>query len=149
MIFSRAVIRDRSVTVEVQMIYNRPTNESITMSSRTVEWSPRVERLAACPEHVHVRLPSGPTNVILQRLEAEADERWNCVGKKANQPWSWSAMDAKTRQVMTFHGRNCRRESAVRLWVKVPKVYRQQAVCHTDLYEMYKGYPPEFSVGAR
>jgi insertion element IS1 protein InsB len=36
--------------------------------------------------------------VVIQRLEAEADELWSFVGKKANKPWLWIAMDAKTRQ---------------------------------------------------
>ena len=33
-----------------------------------------VERFAACPEHLHVQLPASPTDVVLRRLESEADE---------------------------------------------------------------------------
>jgi hypothetical protein len=41
--------------------------------------------------------------VILQRLEAELDELWSFVGKKANRQWVWIAMDAATRQVIAFY----------------------------------------------
>ena len=33
-----------------------------------------VERFAACPDDLHVRVPPRPTGVVLRRLEAEADE---------------------------------------------------------------------------
>src|SRR5258705_13814850 len=33
-----------------------------------------VERLAACPDHLHVQPPAGPTDVVVQLLEVEADE---------------------------------------------------------------------------
>lgn len=35
-----------------------------------------VERFAPCPDDLHVRLPRRPTDVVLRRLEAEADEIW-------------------------------------------------------------------------
>jgi insertion element IS1 protein InsB len=103
-----------------------------------------VERFAACPDHLHIQPPAGPTDVVVQRLEAEADEMWSFVAKKVNKPWIWIAMDAKTRQVIAFHVGNRSRDSGAQLWAKVPKVYQQQAVFHTDLYEVYKGViPPE------
>jgi transposase-like protein len=33
-----------------------------------------VERFAACPDDLHVRIPRDPTDVVMRRLEAEADE---------------------------------------------------------------------------
>lgn len=103
-----------------------------------------VERFTACPDHLHVRSPAGPTDVVVQRLEAEADEMWSFVAKKGNRPWIWIAMDAKTRQVMAFHVGDRSRESGVQLWAKVPKMSQQLAVFHTDVYEVYKGViPPE------
>ena len=71
--------------------------------------------------------------MVLQRLEAEADERWSLVGKQTNQPWIGIAMDAKTHQVIAFPGGDRRRESAAQRWDKVPQGERQQAVFHTDL----------------
>src|SRR5512143_1369492 len=43
-----------------------------------------VECYEAVPDHLSVQLPGQPQNVLLQRLEVEADEAWSFVGKKAN-----------------------------------------------------------------
>jgi insertion element IS1 protein InsB len=102
----------------------------------------RVEGFAACPDHLHVRPPAGPTEVVIHQLEAEADEMWSFVGKKANKPWIWMAMDAKTRQIIAFHVGDRSRESAQELWAKIPVAYREQARFHTDQYEAYQGVIP-------
>ena len=108
-----------------------------------------VKCFAACPAHVHVQLPGSPTEVVIRRLEAEADELWSCVGKQANQPWRWSAMDAKTRQVSAFHvGDRCR-ETAKELWAKMPWVYREQARFPTDPYDADQGVSPPAQHKAR
>jgi insertion element IS1 protein InsB len=101
-----------------------------------------VECVAACPDHVHVRPPNGPTNGAILQLEAEADELWSFVQKKANRQWIWSAMDATTRQVIAFHVGERSRDSAKELWAKIPVVYREQATFHTDQYEAYTGVIP-------
>ncbi len=62
-----------------------------------------VECFMACPEDLHVQLPARPTAVVMSRLEAEADEMWSFVQKKANKQWIWIAMDATTRQIIAFH----------------------------------------------
>src|SRR5438552_9081745 len=38
-----------------------------------------VECFTACPEHLHAQLPTQPTQVLLSRLEAEADAMWSFV----------------------------------------------------------------------
>jgi insertion element IS1 protein InsB len=101
-----------------------------------------VERFAACPDHLHVQLPARPTDVVIRRLEAEADELWSFVGKKANKPWLWIAMDAKTRQVIAFHVGDRSRESAKELWAKIPAAYREQETCYTDQYDAHTGLIP-------
>ena len=101
-----------------------------------------VARFDAVPNHLHVHLPYSLTAVTLHWLEAEADEMWSFVGKKANKQWIGIAMDAKTHQVIAFHVGDRSRESGAQLWAKVPEVYRQQAVFHTDLYEVYQGIIP-------
>ena len=101
-----------------------------------------VECFAACPDHLHVRRLAGPTEVVIHQLEAEADERWSFVGKRANQQWLWIAMDAQSRQIIAFHAGDRRRESAQALWAKIPGAYREQARFHTDRYEAYKGVIP-------
>jgi insertion element IS1 protein InsB len=103
-----------------------------------------VERFAACPERLHVQPPAGPTEVVIRQLEAEADEMWSFVGRRANQQWIWIAMDARTRQVIAFHAGDHSRDSAKQLWAKIPWVYRAQATFHTDQYDAYTGViPPE------
>jgi insertion element IS1 protein InsB len=101
-----------------------------------------VERFAACPEHLHVQLPASPTDVVIRQLEAEADEMWSFVGKRANTQWLWIAMDAKTRQVIAFHVGDRSRKSGEQLWATIPAVYQQQATFYTDCYEVYNGVIP-------
>ncbi len=101
-----------------------------------------VERFAACPADLHVRVPHRPTDVVLRRLEAEADERWSFVKKKANKQWIWRAMDATTRQIIALHVGDRSRDSAKALWANIPAVYREQATFHTDQYDAYTGVSP-------
>ena len=98
--------------------------------------------VASCPDHLYVQLPVKPPDVVIQRLEAEADEMWSFVGKRANKQWIWIAMDARTRQVIAFHVGDRSRESARQLWAKIPWVYRAQATFHTDQYDAYSGVIP-------
>jgi hypothetical protein len=60
-----------------------------------------VERFAACPDHLHAQLPVRPTAIVIRRLEAEADEMWSFVGKKANTPW---LLDRHGREDAPGHG---------------------------------------------
>src|SRR5215475_12570968 len=55
-----------------------------------------VERFAAAPDHLYVQPIASPRAVILHRLEAEVDELWSFVGKKANRQSVWIALDATT-----------------------------------------------------
>src|SRR6266581_3583512 len=98
-----------------------------------------VECFASCPDHLHVRLPASPAKVFIYKLEAEADEMWSFVQKKAHKQWIWLAMDATTRQIIAFHVGDRRGESGKALWANMPLVYRAQATFHTDQYEVYKG----------
>jgi insertion element IS1 protein InsB len=101
-----------------------------------------VECFTVCPDHLHAQLPAQPTEVLLSRLEAEADEMWSFVQKKANKQWIWIAMDAKTRQIIAFHVGDRSRGSAKELWANIPPGYREQATFHTDQYEAYTGVIP-------
>ena len=78
-----------------------------------------VECFTACPEDLHVQLPARPTAVVMSRLEAEADEMWSFVQKKAHKQWMWIAMDATTRQIMAFHVGDRSRESGKELWANI------------------------------
>ena len=57
----------------------------------------------ALPDHLHVQPVTSHGNVMLRRLEVEADEMAGFVKKKANKQWIWIAMDATSRQVIAFH----------------------------------------------
>jgi len=101
-----------------------------------------VECFTACPDDLHLQLSVQPSEVVVSRLEAEADEMWSFVQKKANKQWIWIAMDAKTRQIIAFHVGDRSGKSGKQLWANVPEAYQQQAVFYTDLYEVYKGVIP-------
>jgi insertion element IS1 protein InsB len=96
----------------------------------------------ALPDHLHVQPSTCNADIMIQRLEVEADEMSSFVQQKANKQWIWLAMDAKTRQIIAFHVGNRRRQSARRLWAKIPEAYRQQATFYTDQYVVYKGVIP-------
>jgi insertion element IS1 protein InsB len=63
-----------------------------------------VQCVEALPDHLHVQLITCHGNVMMRRLEVEADEMSSFVQKKANKQWIWIAMGATSRQVIAFHG---------------------------------------------
>jgi insertion element IS1 protein InsB len=101
-----------------------------------------VARFEALPAHLHVQPVASPGDVIMGRLEVEADEMWSFVKKKANKQWVWIAMDKQTRQIIAFHIGDCSRDSVKWLWASLPEVYRTQATLYTDQYEAYQGVIP-------
>ena len=101
-----------------------------------------VTRFAALPDHLHVLPVAAPREVIIGRLEVEADEMWSFVAKKANKQWVWIAMDKQTRQIIAFHVGDRSHESAKQLWANLPAVYREQATFYTDQYAVYTGVIP-------
>ena len=101
-----------------------------------------VARFAALPEHLHVLPVAAPREVLIGRLEVEADEMWSFVAKKANKHWVWIAMDKQTRQIIAFHVGDRSHASAKQLWANLPAVYREQATFYTDQYVVYTGVIP-------
>src|ERR671914_513223 len=96
----------------------------------------------ALPDHLHAQPVTCHGDVMIQQLAVEADEMSSFVHKKANKPWIWIAMDAKTRQVIAFHVGDRSRQSAKRLWAKMPQAYRQHATFYTDQDVVYAGVIP-------
>ena len=96
----------------------------------------------ARPDHLQAQLPTPPTAVLLSRLEAEADEMWSFVQKKAHTQWLWIAMEAIARQSIALHVGERSRAGGKALWTNSPQVYRAQATCHTDHYAVYQGVMP-------
>jgi insertion element IS1 protein InsB len=101
-----------------------------------------VQCIEALPDHLHVQPVTCHGNVLMGRLEVEADEMSSFVQEKANKQWIWIAIDAKSRQVIAFHVGDRSRRSAKRLWAKIPQAYRQQATFYTDQYVVYEGVIP-------
>ena len=101
-----------------------------------------VHCVEALPDHLHVQPATCHGNVMIRRLEVEADEMSSFVQKKANKQWIGIAMDAKTRQVIAFHVGDRSRKSAKCLWAKIPLVYRHHATFYTDQYVVYEGVIP-------
>jgi len=96
----------------------------------------------ALPDHLHVQPITCHSDVMMRRLEVEADEMASFVQKKANKQWIWIAMDAKSRQVIAFYVGDRSRRSAKRLWAKIPEAYRRHATFYTDRYVVYEGVIP-------
>jgi IS1 family transposase/transposase-like protein len=94
------------------------------------------------PEHLNFQSPVCFGNVMMRCLKVEADELASFVGKKANKQWVWLAMDVASRQIMAYHIGDRSKNSAKALWEKIPEVYRQQAIFHTDAYAAYEGVIP-------
>jgi insertion element IS1 protein InsB len=101
-----------------------------------------VQCFEALPDHLNIQPIGRIQDVVIQRLEVEADEMSSFVQKKANKLWIWLAMDTKTRQVIAFHVGDRSRKSAKRLWAKIPHAYRQHATFYTDQYVVYEGVIP-------
>jgi IS1 family transposase len=105
-------------------------------------WGFLVQCVEALPEQLHVQPVTCDGNVLLRRLEVEADEMASFVQKKANKQWMWIALDAITRQVIAFHVGDRSRRSAKRLWGKIPEAYRQHATFYPDQDVVYAGVIP-------
>jgi insertion element IS1 protein InsB len=110
----------------------------------SIRWLMRflVTCFAALPDHLHVQPVAAPGDVILGRLEVEADEMWSFVQRKANKQWVWLAMDKQTRQIIAFHVGDRSHASAKQLWAKLPAVYRKRAMFYTDQYAVHTGIIP-------
>jgi insertion element IS1 protein InsB len=91
------------------------------------------------PEDLCVTLASPCRQVQLLRLEAEVDELWSFVGRKADKQWLWLAFDRESRQVLAFFVGDRSRESARQLWQRLPAAYRERATFYSDDWEAYKG----------
>jgi insertion element IS1 protein InsB len=102
------------------------------------------ELYESLPDHLYRQpMKNLPAHVKLLRLEAEADEMWSFVGRKANPQWIWMALDTQTKQVIAFYVGDRSRRSARKLWKRIPEVYRRHATFDTDDWEAYKQVIPE------
>jgi insertion element IS1 protein InsB len=76
------------------------------------------------------------------KLTIQLDEMWSFVGNKQNKKWIWLAIDADTREIVRAYIGDRSRRSAKKLWLSIPAVYRQCAICYTDFWEAYSEVLP-------
>lgn len=81
-------------------------------------------------------------DIILKVLDAQADELWSFVGNKDNKQWVWIAIAAHTKQVIAFYVGDRSRQSAQKLWERLPDIYKCRATFYTDHWEAYRGVIP-------
>jgi IS1 family transposase len=94
------------------------------------------EKYEKTPQEVEV------TQKKLGKLTIQLDEMWSFVGNKKNKKWIWLAIDADTREIVGAYIGDRSRRSAKKLWLSIPAVYRQCAVCYTDFWEAYSEVLP-------
>ncbi|MEG4010503.1 IS1 family transposase [Microcoleus sp. Pol11C1] len=68
-------------------------------------------------------------------LTLQVDEMWSIVKNNLKKQWLWIAFDRNTRKIVGLYIEERSKKSASMLWQSLPHVYRQCAVCYTDLWE--------------
>jgi hypothetical protein len=79
-----------------------------------------VQCYKARPAHLNAQAVPCNGAVMMQRLEMAVAAMARFVPKKGHKQWIWLAMDARSRQVIAFHVGDRSRQSAKRLWAKMP-----------------------------
>lgn len=67
---------------------------------------------------------------------------WSFVGNKQQQRWLWLALDRDSGEIVGVALGKRDAATARQLWESLPAVYRQCAVCYTDLWEAYAAVLP-------
>ncbi len=75
-------------------------------------------------------------------MTLECDEAWSFVGSKGNKQWIWLAINRETGEIVGVYIGDRSRAGAQALWVSLPPVYRQCAVCYSDFWEAYETVIP-------
>jgi insertion element IS1 protein InsB len=73
----------------------------------------------------------------------EADELWSFVQKRNNVYYVWLVVHRESRQVICFHVGDRSKESAKKLWAKIPPHVQQYGLFHTDHWEAYQSVIPQ------
>jgi insertion element IS1 protein InsB len=141
---NRAIAEDQRTLVERLLLEKISLHGICRAVGVSIRWLMdfMITRFKALPDHLHVQPVTSPRDVLMGRLDVEADEMWSFVKQKANKQWVWIAMDQQTRQIIAFHIGDRSHDSAKQLWVNLPAAYREQATFYTDQYEVYNGVIP-------
>jgi insertion element IS1 protein InsB len=138
---NRAIAEDQRTLVERLLLEKISLHGICRAVGVSIRWLMDfvITRFKAFPDHLHVQPVTSPRDVLMGRLDMEADEMWSFVKQKANRQWVWIAKDQQTRQIIAFHIGDRSHDSAKQLWVNLPAAYREQATFYTDQYEVYNG----------
>jgi IS1 family transposase len=94
----------------------RGAERILGISRRTIQrWL--VDWIVQLPPLETGLLPAHPDDVL------ELDELWSFVGKKTEQRWLWLALCRRTRQVVAYWIGDRSQESALELWLRIPRDY--------------------------
>jgi insertion element IS1 protein InsB len=74
--------------------------------------------------------------------EVEMDEFWSFIQHKADQCWTWVALDRLTRQVVGVAHGDHSEQTAQRLWETLAPELRQTARFYTDRWTAYPAILP-------
>ena len=77
---------------------------------------------------------------IVIYYNTEWDEFWSFVQKKANQRWTWYAVERKTGLIVAFHNGRRTDESLKALIAKM--AHLSIRICHTDAWAAYEKLLP-------
>jgi insertion element IS1 protein InsB len=141
---NRAIAEDQRTLVERLLLEKISLHGICRAVGVSIRWLMdfMITRFNVFPDHLHVQPVTSPRDVLMGRLDVEADEMWSFVKQKANRQWVWIAKDQQTRQIIAFHIGDRSYDSAKQLWVNLPAAYREQATFYTDQYEVYNGVIP-------
>ena len=102
-----------------------------------------VSLFESLPNDINFQVLGTGKDIILMKFESEIDEMWSFVSKKTNKQWIWIALDSETRQVIAFYVGDRSKDSAGKLWNRIPEVYKKHGIFYTDKYESYKVIIPK------
>ena len=75
------------------------------------------EVVATLPEDLNAQVIREDDDMVVL---LEADEQWSYVGSKDNLQWLWLVMHSKTRQIVAIQVGSRNKETAERLFAKLP-----------------------------
>jgi len=64
------------------------------------------------------------------------------LGNKRRKQWIWLALNRETREIFGMAVGSRMKTTARKLWASLPGVYRECAVCSTDVWEAYAAVLP-------
>ncbi len=94
-------------------------------------------KYAQVPQSIQCTKKTGKTHNSMFKPRPRGFHMWSFVGSKNNKQWLWLAIDIETKEIVGFFLGERGEKGALGLWNSLPGVYRQCAVCYTDLWSAY------------